>query len=93
MKVSTKSTSVGVTNLCWPAKIGSMTARDLSAVLKQLPPELQREVYDFAAFLLEARTKRKKSHLNLDWAGELKEFRNRHTSLELQKKVLDWWGD
>ena len=33
-----------------------MNSPDLHALIDQLPSELQREVYDFAAFLLEKRT-------------------------------------
>ncbi len=28
-----------------------------------------------------------------DWAGALKDFRDKYTSLDLQKKSLDWRGD
>jgi hypothetical protein len=29
----------------------------------------------------------------MDWAGALSEYRDRFTSLELQKEALEWWGD
>jgi hypothetical protein len=44
-------------------------------------------------FLAEKRALPKKRKLRLDWAGSLKEFRDQYTSLELQKKSLDWWSD
>jgi hypothetical protein len=31
--------------------------------------------------------------LRQDWAGALRDFRDQYTSLELQKKSLDWRGD
>jgi hypothetical protein len=31
--------------------------------------------------------------LRLDWAEGLSEFCDQYTSLELQKKSLEWWGD
>jgi len=34
-----------------------------------------------------------RSRLKLDWAGGLREYRDKYTSLELQKKALEWWGD
>ena len=59
-----------------------------------LPPELQQEVRDFAEYLLDRKVGRGKSdRLLLSWAGRLKEFRDRFTSLGLQKKALAWWGD
>ena len=67
----------------------------LQIIIKQLPPELQKEVEDFALFLLEkkANKRKKESFLNQDWAGGLKEYRNVYTSLKLQKKSLEWRGD
>ena len=54
-------------------------------LVKQLPPELQREVEDFVRFLLEKRTRRPGARLRQDWAGALREFRDQYTSLELQR--------
>ena len=65
----------------------------LGELVEKLPPELLREVEDFARFLLETRGQAKGAPFRLDWAGGLSEFRDRFTSLELQKKALEWWGD
>jgi hypothetical protein len=70
-----------------------MAPKDITALVEQLPPELQQEVYDFAQFLLKTRGGRKKSHLSLNWAGGLKEFRDDYSSLELQEKAQEWWSD
>ena len=61
--------------------------------IEKLPPDLQQEVKDFIEFLLEKRAKRSKKRLRLDWAGGLREYRDQYTSLQLQKKALEWWGD
>jgi len=66
---------------------------NLEDLMGKLPPELQRKVRDFALFLAEKKAKPKRKKLGLNWAGGLKEFRNKYTSLDLQKKSLDWWGD
>ena len=67
----------------------------LKMIIKQLPPELQKEVEDFALFLLEkkAKKRKKKKYLKQNWAGGLKEYRDVYTSLKLQKKSLEWRGD
>ena len=65
----------------------------LKELIEKLPPELQKEVEDFVEFLLERKVHRKQKKLRLSWAGALKEYRDRFTSLELQKKALEWWGD
>ena len=70
--------------------------KTLEEMIKELPPELQQEIRDFAEFLLETKVhkkQRKQSKLRLTWAGGLREFRDQFTSLELQKKALEWWGD
>jgi len=62
-------------------------------LIKALPPELQREVEDFVRFLLEKRSKKRGKRLRQDWAGALRDYRDKYTSLELQKKALEWRGD
>jgi hypothetical protein len=66
---------------------------NLEDLMARLPPELQQEVRDFAFFLAEKKTIQKRRKLRFNWAGGLREFRDRYTSLELQKKSTDWWGD
>jgi hypothetical protein len=72
-------------------------AKELKELIDQLPPELQQEVRDFVEFLLEKkvlRSKREtKGELRLDWRGALRELRDKYTSVELQHKILEWWGD
>jgi len=63
--------------------------RTLKELIDQLPPELQREVRDFAEFLLEKKAKKAGRKLRQDWAGALREYREQYTSLELQKKALE----
>ncbi|MBS3948444.1 MAG: DUF2281 domain-containing protein [Dethiobacter sp.] len=54
--------------------------------------DLQQEVIDFAEFLLEKKMRKRQKKLRLTWAGGLQEYRDQFTSLELQKKALEWWG-
>jgi hypothetical protein len=61
--------------------------------IKQLPAELQHEVEDFIDFLIEKKKKKHAKKLRLDWVGGLKEYKDKFTSVELQKKSLEWWGD
>jgi len=69
----------------------------LKEMVEQLPPELQEEVRDFVEFLLERRAAKlkakKREELKLDWRGALRDLRDKYTSVELQHKVLEWWGD
>ncbi|MCS6963947.1 DUF2281 domain-containing protein [Thermoflexus sp.] len=67
--------------------------RRLEDLIRQLPPELQEEVADFAQFLLEKRARKRGRPLRQDWAGALREYRDQYTALELQKKALEWRGD
>lgn len=67
--------------------------QSLVEMIEALPPELQEEVREFVVSLIQTRTHPKRKHLRLTWAGGLQEFRDQFTSLELQQKALDWWGD
>ena len=65
----------------------------IEEVMKQLPRHLQQEVLDFAQYLLDTKVGRKQKKLRMTWAGALREFRDQYTSLQLQKKALEGWGD
>ncbi|MBI3583312.1 MAG: DUF2281 domain-containing protein [Nitrospinae bacterium] len=65
----------------------------LEEMIKELPPELYHEVEDFVQFLIEKQVKKHGRPLRQDWAGALKDYKDRYTSLELQKKAMEWRGD
>ncbi len=67
--------------------------KSLEEMVKELPPDLRQEVQDFVEFLQEKKARRKQKKLRLSWAGALKDLREQYTSLELQKKALEWWSD
>ncbi len=69
------------------------TLDEVVELTKELPEELQSEVRDFARFLSATRVRPKQKYLRQTWAGALREYRDKYTSLELQKKALEWWGD
>lgn len=56
--------------------------------LSELPLNLKKEVEDFIDFLLQKEKVMPKRKLKLDWVGGLKEYKDKYTSLELQKKSL-----
>jgi hypothetical protein len=58
-----------------------------------LPPELKIEAEQFIDELMEKTQTRKQTHLRMTWAGALKDYRDQYTSIELQHKALEWWGD
>lgn len=58
--------------------------------INALPLELRREVEDFVDFLVERRTPKSSRPLRQDWAGPLSDYRDTYTSLDLQKKAIDW---
>ncbi len=67
--------------------------KTLEDLIKELPPELRQEVQDFARHLFETKVQVRRSKLRMNWAGALSEFRGQFTSLDLQRKALEWWGD
>ena len=62
----------------------------LKELIEQLSPELQKEVRDFVEFLLERRARRPKRKPKFDWAGALRDLRDRYSSVELQHKIAEW---
>ena len=67
--------------------------KNVKDLIDKLPPEYQRELQDFAEFLLQrSKTKKKKGELKLDWRGGLKDKRDKYTSVELQHKAKEWWA-
>lgn len=67
--------------------------KTMDDLMKELPPELKKEVEDFAEFLLERRARRTGGKLRQDWAGALRAYRDQYSSLDLQKKALEWRGN
>ena len=65
----------------------------IEEIVKELPAELQQEVADFAQFLVQRQGRKTGRKLRQDWAGGLREYRDKYTSLELQKKAMEWRGD
>lgn len=65
--------------------------QSLKELTEKLPPELRQEVRDFVEFLLERRVARRpKRKPRFEWAGALKDLRDRYTSVELQHKIVEW---
>lgn len=58
--------------------------------IRKLPPSLRGEAEDYIDFLLNKKQIKKRRKLRQDWAGSLKDISNRYTSVELQKKALEW---
>lgn len=68
--------------------------KSLEELIKEMPPDLKTEVRNFAESLLEKNNTPKQSRqLSLSWEGGLSKYRGQFTSLELQKKALEWRKD
>jgi hypothetical protein len=72
-----------------------MQGKKLEEIIKELPEDLRKELEDFAQYLWEKKFKQgfKRKKLSLTWVGGLKEYRDKFTSLDLQKKALEWWDN
>jgi uncharacterized protein DUF2281 len=68
-------------------------SKPIDEIITELPTRVQEEVRAFVESLVEARGRRGGGKLRQDWAGALSDYRDQYTSLELQKKALDWRGD
>ena len=68
----------------------SNSARSFEILIKELPPDIKKETMDFIEFLLKKRKQKKRRILRQNWAGALKGYRKKYTSLVLQKKATQW---
>jgi len=62
--------------------------RDIESKINQLTPGLIEELDRYLDYLVNKRVIRKPGKLRQDWAGGLKDIKM--SSIELQKKALDW---
>ena len=62
----------------------------IAETVSKLQPQLQKEVEDFALFLTRQERPSSTRKLRQDWAGALSEYREAFTSVDLQKKALEW---
>ena len=65
------------------------TRERLHTLVSELPPDLHEDVISYIESLL-SEEKPKDKYLRLDWGGALKGHYDGYTSVELQKKALDW---
>ncbi|NSW75427.1 MAG: DUF2281 domain-containing protein [Candidatus Atribacteria bacterium] len=65
--------------------------KTLEEKIRELPPELQKEVEDFVEFLWEKRVWKSKKPFQIHFRGALKDLRSRYTSVELQHQIQEWW--
>ncbi|MCH9039356.1 MAG: DUF2281 domain-containing protein [Chloroflexi bacterium] len=61
--------------------------------LNTLPDTKQREVLNFVEALVVQGRLEQQGPLQQEWAGALKDFRDKYTSLELQRKASEWRSD
>lgn len=71
----------------------SSDKKPLEEIVRELPPDSQAKVRQFVRTLPRPTRDRASHKLTQNWAGALSEYREEFTSLELQKKALQWRGD
>jgi Protein of unknown function (DUF2281) len=71
----------------------SVAMKSLEEMIRDLPPDAQRKVEDFVKELAKSTPPTPKRKLDQRWAGALKRYRDQYTSLQLQRKALEWRGD
>lgn len=64
--------------------------KKIDEMIKELPLDLYQEVEDFIQFVIQRHRIKPVRKLRQDWANTLKEYNGKYTSLELQKKALEW---
>ena len=62
-------------------------AKTLEELVKELPPEGQKDVREFVERLLAGQKPMPRGKLRFDWAGAVRDLRDRYTSVELQHRL------
>ncbi|TAL68257.1 MAG: DUF2281 domain-containing protein [Bacteroidetes bacterium] len=65
-------------------------AQKIISKINKLPPNLLMDLEEYVNKISKKRSSNRTKKLNQNWAGALKEFKTQYTSIELQKKALDW---
>ncbi len=65
----------------------------LEEKIQKLPPERQQEVEAIVDGFLQQPEPVAHPQFKFDWEGSIKDLRDTYTSVELQHKALEWWGD
>jgi hypothetical protein len=66
---------------------------EIEEMAKKLPPDLRIQVQNFMEFLIERKKQNRRATMRQDWAGALRDVKSEYTSLDLQKKALQWRGE
>jgi hypothetical protein len=68
-------------------------ATQLAELIESLPPDERQRVEEYIAFVSKERSEKSNGKdFRFDWAGGLSEFKGKYTSIELQKKAMEWMG-
>ena len=65
----------------------------IEEAVRQLPPNIRVNVQIFIDSLMEKRREHPVKPLCQDWAGGFSKFKSQYTSIDLQKKALEWRRD
>lgn len=64
--------------------------QNIEKKISELPPSAMSELESYVDYLLTKVKRGAGAKLQQDWAGGAKDFKDQYTSLELQKKALEW---
>ncbi len=67
-----------------------MSVIDMAQRIQELPPDAQRVVEELVTILASRQPQPKVPKMTFSWAGGLSDLRDQYTSVQLQKKALEW---
>ena len=68
----------------------SHSDKSVEELVRELPPEAQAEVKDFAEFLRQKNARKCTGEAKFNWAGAARDLRDKYTSVQLQHKISEW---
>jgi hypothetical protein len=60
-------------------------------VIRKMSPALQRQVLKYIEMVSSGAQKKRHGTMKFAWAGCCADMKGEYTSVQLQKKILDWW--
>jgi hypothetical protein len=69
-----------------------LTIDAVEPVIRKMPPDLQRKALKYIELLAGQKKEVRSGSMKFAWAGCCADLKEKYTSVQLQKKILDWWG-
>ncbi|MFA6364307.1 DUF2281 domain-containing protein [Methanoregula sp.] len=72
-------------------KVAMLSVDAVEPVIRKMPPALQRQVLKYIEMISARAEEKRHGTMKFAWAGCCADINGDYTSVQLQKKIPDWW--